>query len=143
MSQATITVEVDEPEQLALADAWLVHGSDALSYESDNLGGGGCVDVLAVEEPPEAPDQPCAQRRSDPDGACGALDEATTFPALEAPRRTLRSVLAWRPRFSARAARLDTALPGLPPYPPRLVPWAWLFAAAFVLLLAVVALLIA
>lgn len=143
MSQATITVEVDEPEQQALADAWLERGSDALSYESDHLGGGGCVDVWAVEGSPEAPGQPCAQRLSDPDGARGALDEATAFPPLEAPRRTLRSALAWRPRLGARAGRSGNALPGLPPYPPRRMPWAWLLAAAFVLVSAVVTLFIA
>lgn len=50
----TITVETDQPEEVAAVDGWFERWDGRLSSVSENLGCGCCVDIWTVDAPEEA-----------------------------------------------------------------------------------------
>jgi hypothetical protein len=56
MPRATICVDVDTPEQAAVA-AWIERWRPQLPFASENEGCGCCVDIYRVEAPKDALDE--------------------------------------------------------------------------------------
>ena len=52
--RATICVDTETREDVALAEAWLMRWRPRLGYLSDDLGCGCCVHMWDVDGPPEA-----------------------------------------------------------------------------------------
>ena len=57
MSKATIIVEVDKREEVGVLERWLETWKPHLTYLSENLDCGCCVDMLKVEAPRDALDE--------------------------------------------------------------------------------------
>ena len=49
MPRFTICVDVDEPDEVAVVEAWLNNWRDKVAYLSANRGCGCCVDLYEVE----------------------------------------------------------------------------------------------
>ena len=57
MPKVTVIVDVDYPEEVKVLERWLETWEPHLTYLSDNLGCGCCIDVFEVEAPQDALDE--------------------------------------------------------------------------------------
>jgi hypothetical protein len=54
MPRATITISVDDAEEIAAAQAWFAQWSASVTRKSDNYGCGCCLDMYDLEASQEA-----------------------------------------------------------------------------------------
>jgi hypothetical protein len=54
MKRATVCISVNEPDEVAVLEAWFSKWREALTFVSENEGCGCCVDMYRIEGPDHA-----------------------------------------------------------------------------------------